>query len=97
MMSAAPKPENQSSPRRRRGKSIGTGRTPGGTGGRKNMPTPTLEETFAYPGERIGVGEPTDVTEVPADDEIEAFELELDAIASAEREAASDADLIHFS
>jgi hypothetical protein len=50
-----------------------------------------------YPGKRVAAGKHTEAIEpAPDDEELRAFDAELEAIASAEREAAADADLIHL-
>jgi hypothetical protein len=55
----------------------------------------TLARSIKYPGKKVAAGKRTD-TSPPKPDSIQAFEEGLEEIASAERDAASDADLIHL-
>ncbi len=57
--------------------------------------TTTIEQSIPYPGRRVVAGARTDADDFEPET-VRAFEAELEIIASAERDAASDADLIHL-
>jgi hypothetical protein len=57
--------------------------------------TSPLAQPIRYPGERVAAGKRTD-TPPPDEQTSEAFEEGLREIASAERDAANDSDLIHL-